>query len=341
MGIPQRVKDAAVEADQQLQAMVNAPAPAEPAAPAPPPAAPAAVQPGDPAAIPPAPAPAPAPAPSAQPTTTEAELHRLQQQVLTEAGRNAARDAENAELRGRLAALQETLAAQQRATPAPAPAPAPSLITDEDRKDFGEDMIDFVQRMIRHTLGNTLTQIVGRITAMENTLRQTTQQASAAAKSTEQLAFEKYIGALDAAVPGWRQTNDEQGFVDWLKNRDTFSRKTRHELLAAAHAEADADTVAEFFRAYWKEKGTAPAPAPAPSTPPSAPATPPVDPATLVAPTASNAPPPAANPRGGKVWTQAEIEQVYDDRMKKRIDPVEFARLEKEIEAAVLEGRVQ
>lgn len=331
MGIPQRVKDAAQEADQQLQALVSAPPPANDGTPPAPPVA------GDPPLVPPAP-----PTPVVQPTTTEAELARLQQQVQTEAGRNAQRDAENAELRGRLTAMQEALAAQQRTQPPSAPAPPPSLITDEDRKDFGEDMIDFVTRMIRQTLGNSLTQITGRITAVENNLRQTTQQATAAVKSAEDMAFDRYIGALDAAVPGWRKTNDDSAFVDWLKNRDTFSRKTRHELLAAAHAEADADTVAEFFRAYWKEKGIAPAPAPAPTTPPSSPpATPTVDPQTLVAPAASNSPAPAANPRGGRIWTQAEIEQVYDDRMKKRLDATEFARLEGEIELAVLEGRVQ
>jgi hypothetical protein len=336
MGIPQRVQDAAAEADKQLQALVNAPPAANegPAAVVPPAAPPAApVAPSD-----------PAPPATVQPTSTEAELVRLQQQLNTEAGRNAARDAENAELRGRLAAMQEVITAQQRQQPAApaAPAtPAPSLITDDDRKDFGEDMIDFVQRVFRQTLGNSLSQIAGRLTALENTLRQTTQQAATAARSAEDLAFEKYIGNLDGLAPGWKETNDDPAFVDWLKNRDTFSRKTRHELLAAAHAEADADTVAEFFRAYWKEKGIAPA-QPAPTAPPSSPpATPTVDPQTLVAPAASNAPSPAANPRGGKIWTQAEIEKVYDDRMKKRIGAEDFARLELEIEAAVLEGRVQ
>lgn len=331
MGIPQRVKEAAEEAEQQLQALASAPPAANEGDPATPPEA----------SVPAAPPPPP-PTPVAQPTSTEAELQRLQQQLNTEAGRNAARDAENAELRGRLAALQDALAAQQRQAPAAPPTPAPSLITDEDRKDFGEDMIDFVQRVMRETMGSAMAQMAGRITALENSLRQTSRQAETAAKSAEDLAFEKYIGSLDSLVPGWRETNDDQAFVDWLRNRDTFSRKTRRELLASAHAEADASTVAEFFRAYWKEKGSAPATPPAPSTPPSSPpATPTVDPQTLVAPAAANAPAPTANPRGGRIWTQAEIEKVYDDRMKKRIGAEDFARLEQEIEAAVLEGRVQ
>ena len=108
-------------------------------------------------------------------------------------------------------------------------------------------------------------------------------------------------------------------------------------MLADAHNAADADTVAEFFRAYWKEKGVAapatPAPAPAPA--------PTIDPATLVAPSAGAPSQPSTQPQRGRMWTQAEIEGVYDDAIHKRITPARLAELEVEIQQAILAGRVK
>lgn len=345
MAIPQRVRDAGAEADQMLQQLAAAPpaAPAPEPAPAPAPPAPPAPSSPDapPAAANPPVTPAPAPAPSAQPTNPETELQRLHQQLQSEQGRRAANEAETLELRGRLQQVTEQLAAMQRANPAPAaPAPAPvNLITDQDKADFGEDMIDFVGRVVKQAYGATIDGLLRRIGTLEGQLRQVGQQAQTAQQSSEEIAAQRYFQRLDELVPNWQAINDDPAFVDWLKNRDTFSRKTRHELLKSAHAEADAETVAAFFNAYLREKGTpAAAPAPAPTPVPPAPS---VDPATLVAPTPSNAPAPSVNPRNGKIWTQAEIEQVYDDRIKKRITPEKFAEQEAEIQRALLEGRVQ
>lgn len=342
MAIPQRVKEAAAEAEQQLQQLVNpTPQPAAPAANTPPSATPPTAE------VPPAPAPAPAPndpppapAPVAAPTDPQTELQRLQQQLTTEAGRRAAQETEVAELRGRIQQMQELLK-NRPAEPAPAPAaPPPDLITPADREDFGEDMIDFVQRAIDQRLGRKVEQMLTRMAALEGQLRQLDARAQSVAQSTQELAGERYVDALNRLAPGWEATNEEQAFVDWLKKRDTFSRKTRHELLQSAHAEADAQTVAEFFRAYWQESGTAPA-QPAPAQQPAQPASPPVDPNSLVAPAAASAPTPSLNPKGGKIWTQAEIEAVYEDRIKKRMTPERFAELEAEIMKAISEGRVQ
>lgn len=342
--IPDRVREEAAAADRALQELMKPATPAANEGGAAPPPPVDGVQPQVPAAPAPDPAPAPAPAPTVTPTSDAEQLKRLQQQLQTEAGRNQAQSAELSEMKGRMAAMQEVLRAQQaRATPAAAPTPR-NLITEADKKDFGEDMIDFVSRMIRQEVGSSLVTLTDKLNTIEGQLRSVGQRAQSAETTAAEQAAVSYFNRLTELAPGWKTTNDDQGFLDWLKERDTFARKTRHELLADAHKEADAETVAAFFQAYWKEKGTAPAApaAPTPTTPATPPSTlPPVDPASLVAPTPSTAPAPASNQRGGKIWTQAEIEHVYDERMKKRITPEKFAELEAEIEQAMLQGRVQ
>lgn len=340
MAIPQRVREDAAKAEEMLQQLSQPPAPA-PNEPPPAPAENDDPTDGPAAATPPAPAEAPPPPPPAstvQPTTPETELQRLHQQLQSEQGRRAAQDTELAELRGRIQQLTEQLARQQQPQ-APAEPPPLNLITDADRTDFGEDMIDFVTRVVKQTHARELEAALKRIGMLEGQMRQIGRQAQTAHKSAEELAAAQYYQTLSRLAPGWEETNGDQKFLDWLKNRDRFSRKTRQELLSSAHAEADAETVADFFKAYWAEIGATPAASPAPASNP-APA-PSVDPSSLVAPAPSSTPTPAVNPRGGKIWTQAEIEQVYDDRMKKRISPEKFAELEAEISKAVVEGRVR
>jgi hypothetical protein len=291
------------------------------------------------------PPPAPiAPAPGVQPTTPDAELARLHQQLQTEAGRRAATEQELAELRGRMAQLSEQVAR----TPAPAPAPAAppsSLITEEDLKDFGPDLLGVIERSIKQHVGGQVSALVSRLGRLEVLLGQTQQAAQVAQKSAQELAAERYYGELSGLtrhVGDWRATNDDAGFLDWLKNVDTFSSKTLQELLVDAHGRADAKTVSQFFLKYWESKGIAPA-APAPTSAPAqpTPAAPTIDARTLVAPAPAAAPTPNLNPRGGKVWKESEISQIYDDRTRGRITAERFAQLEGEAMQAIAEGRVQ
>lgn len=343
MGIPQRVREEAEAAEQALQELANPQPAAAPGTAEPPPTPTGEAPPAAPAAQPPAPttpAPTPPPAtPTVQPTDTATELQRLHQLLATEQGRRAAEATE-------LSRLKEQLAKVQQQVQSPPKPPEPPLITEADKKDFGEDMIDFVSRMIQRDVGRTINLLTSKLNTIEGQLRQLGQTVQTTSQSAEELAADRYFSAIAKRVPNWAEINELPAFVDWLKNRATFGRKTRHELLLDAHNQADADTVAEIFEAYLKEH-PAPAVAPAPGTQPAptAPAPTPeaasVNPADLVAPSSANAPPPSANPRGGKIWTQAEIEKVYDDRVHNRITPKVFAEREAEALRAVAEGRVQ
>lgn len=339
MGIPQQVQRAAAEADEALKQLTQ-PAPAAA------PAAPPANEPAPPAAAvpePAPPAPVPPPAPSAQPTSADAELLRMRQELATAQGRNEAHTMEMAELRQRLAAMQDVV----NARPAAPPAAPTSLITDADRTDFGEDMIDLVQRVVRDSVGATIAKLGERIAQLESGQQRIATAANAAQKSAEELAFDRYLSAIDAALPGWREINSSPAFVDWLQKPDMFSGKIRHQLLEDANLAADSQRVIAFFKAYLQESGQpAPAQPPAPAAPapqPLPPAPPPVavNPATLVAPTPTAGPTPAANPVGGRIWTSAEVDACYDARIRGRITAEQFAAYEAEIHRAILENRVR
>jgi hypothetical protein len=102
-------------------------------------------------------------------------------------------------------------------------------------------------------------------------------------------------------------------------------------LLNQAFNAKDATRVAAFFKAFAE---TAPGA-------PSKPTAPPVDAASLVSPASVSSGPAPTQPRRGKYWTQAEIEQIYDDKLRGKITLEQFTALEKEALEALAEGRVR
>jgi hypothetical protein len=55
---------------------------------------------------------------------------------------------------------------------------------------------------------------------------------------------------LDAKIPDWRTINQDQGFVQWLSEKDVYSRKTKNDLLLDAYAAGDVETVANMFGGF-------------------------------------------------------------------------------------------
>lgn len=333
--IPARVAADAREADATLASLVavTAPtdAPAEPA-PAPTPAEPA-----------PAPAPAAAvpPAPSVQPVPADDMRQRvaqLEQALRTTQGRLADQTEANARLQGRL----DQLAVAPPAAPAsaPTPAPAPSLISDKDREEYGDDLISLIGRVLQQTLGTSLSDATSKLAAFEGRLQRLEGGVQTVRQQTAEQRYAAFEDELGRLLPEWVQINEDPALLDWLENRDTLSGKKYGELLASAHEAMDAARVVSIFRLY--KTGT-PASAPPSAGPqPEAPAQPAphIDPMTLAAPDTSPAAPAPTAPPAGKVWTQAEVDKLYDDKQKKRITLAQFQLLEADYFKAMAEGRV-
>ncbi len=329
--IPARVAADAREADATLASLVAVTAPtSEPAPPA-----------ADPA---PAPAPAavdppPAPAPTVQPVSSDdmrARVAQLEQALRTTQGRLADQTEAAARLQGRLEQLQTA----PPAAPAPAPAPAAPLVTDKDREEYGEDLIGLIGRVLQQTLGSSLSDATSKLAGIEGRLQRLEGGVKTVREQTDQQRYAAFEDERTRLMPEWLQVNEEPALLDWLENRDTLSGKKYGELLASAHEAMDAARVASIFRLY---KTGSPVSAPPPAGPqlttPEQPA-PHIDPMTLAAPDTSPAAPAPTAPPAGKIWTQAEVDKLYDDKQKKRITPAQFQQREADYMQALAEGRV-
>ena len=335
MSVPARVAAEARAADVQLAELAAAAAngtlePAgapQPTNPTPPPAPPA----------PPAPAPEPAAPPTAQPVDQTQLLQQMQARLNTLDGRLAAESSARLAAERQLEELTRN-PPQPPAPPTPA-APAPVPISEQERMDFGGDTVDFITKIATHVATQVGNALGSRLAAVEGRLNATSQQVQQVARVEQQTHTERYLAALQTAVPDWETINLDDDFLAWLQNIEQASNKPYMELITAAHKQGHAGPVIHIFNTYKQFKGIGPAAAP-PPPPPSQPAGH-IDPASLAAPsTAAPTPPPSGQPQQAKIWTQGEVDKLYDDYQKKRISQAVFTAKEAEYMQALVEGRV-
>lgn len=311
-------------------------APAEPVAAAP--AAPA----------PAAPAPTPAPAPSVTPVDPNA-VAQMQQRLSSLEGMFNRTVADLTTEKARTATLERIVAQRAQLPTAPAaPAPPQPLITAEDRKEFGEDFIDLCTRVARQQFEPLVQSLVARVARLEQGVQTTQRTVAQVTERVEETAQDKFFGKMFQLVPDWESLNVDKIFLDWLQKPDIYTGTVKQELLQQALAKWDAERVAAFFTAFKNESGTAtpatppaqsaPAPAPAPAAPPQ-PA--PVDPRQFISPSSAAPASVSPNPPGGKIWSTADVNGLYDGLMKGKISREDFNVQEAALMQAVREGRLR
>jgi hypothetical protein len=240
-------------------------------------------------------------------------------------------------------ALLASLGTQQPAAPAQ-PAPAPQgqrLVKDEEVQEFGADLIDVVRRVAREENGSVLSEVDRRLQPVAKQLAQTSNDAKAAKEEMQRNTAGRFFDELSEAVPNWQQQNTDQGFLQWLDQRDPYTGRVRGDLLTEAYQAHEASRVVAFFLGYQNEHAAV--------TPPPAPASAPAPAAgkTLegfIAPgTAKPGPAGAQEGSGKRVWTRGEIGQFYSAVRTGQIKAgsTEAKRLEADIFAAQREGRVR
>lgn len=333
---------AEIKAQQEADAAAaqKPPTPPEPPAPASPASDPAAAQ------APPAP---PAPATPAQPSDGFEQKYRvLQGKYNAEVPRLQNQTRELSETVRR---LEQQLTAQQMlvaslsqnrgAAPEgqrPTPSPTTKLVKDEEVRDFGEDLFDFVSRAARQAV---MPEVEERLRPMTQRVEQVSQAAHVAAAETAETKRERVHALLDREVPKWREMNEDSadgGFIAWLSQADAFSGKVRGELLKEAYEQHDGPRVVSFFKGFLNENAIV-NPRPAPPTGGSQ--------KTLedfVAPgTAKPGSTGAPNEAGKRTWTEQEIGKFYSDVRAGvyRKDAAKKAEIERDIFAAQAEGRVR
>jgi hypothetical protein len=264
-----------------------------------------------------------------------AEVPRLQ--------RTASEQAARIEQMGQqLTATQQMLASlgQNRAaapdTAAPAPA-AGKLVKDDEVREYGEDLTDFIRRVAQDSV---MPEVTRRLQPVEQQVSRVTSAAAQVMQKSALTDQEKMFALLDDRVDGWRQQNEDPAFLDWLALPDAYSGVARMDLLKQAYGRYDGPRVAAFFQGYRNENAVV--------TPPAAAAPAPGAPQRkledFVAPGTAKAGTTGAQDGAGKrIWTEAEIKQFYDECSagKFRNNKDRRDQIEKDIVAAAREGRVR
>lgn len=349
--LPKQVKAMVDEANRIAEEIKKAQTP-EPAAPegtppVEPPPANAPAQPTEPTPTPPAPTPTPpAPAPAPAPVSADeqryrvlqgkynAEVPRLQQQVRELIERNRLLEQQVTSQQMLTASLHQNRAPDNGARHTPTP--TTKLVKDEEVREFGEDLFDFVSRAARQAV---LPEVEARLQPMTQKVEQVSQSAAQAAAETAETKKQRVHSLLDKDVPKWQEQNENEQFLDWLAQADPFSGRVRGELLSEAYGAHDGPRVVSFFKGFLNENAIV---APTPPAPPKGGSQRSL--ADYVAPgTAKPGTTGAPNEAGKRTWSEAEIGQFYTDvrQGKYRGRPADQRAIEQDIFAAQAEGRVR
>lgn len=204
--------------------------------------------------------------------------------------------------------------------------PAKTLITEQDKEAFGSDLLDLIDRATEQKIAgyrDTEAQLKAEIAELKGKLGNVSERQVVSDK-------DRFLAGLSQQVPDWQVLNTDDGFLAWLAEVDPVYGLPRQTALNNAYEMLDATRTANIFKQY--KALTAPA-----QTQQNKPNL-----QSQVAPTRSRtSPAPATASPEKRLFSQNEITQFYEEWRRGFIDNDEAVRLEKEIHAAIAEGRIR
>jgi hypothetical protein len=222
-----------------------------------------------------------------------------------------------------IADLHQLIANMQAAPKAPPAEESKPLVSAEDEATFGADLLDVTRRVSRDELRQYARSLEEKLARLEH-------QFQGVASVTAETAQERFMNRLTQAVPNWSSVDKDPAFMDWLQ-----AAPTRQRVFSEAARGQDVVALAQFYSDF--EAMTAR------QAPPTAPEPKEIDPrlAKQVSPGRSRATPTPNSSEGEKrQWTQSGIADVYRKMANGQVPKEEAARLEREVFAAMKEGRV-
>ena len=205
------------------------------------------------------------------------------------------------------------------------------LITDEDRTNYGDDLIDLTRRAAREAVGPELDSLRAENQSLKKTVN----------TSVKQTLFSD----IARAVPDWKQINNTVQWRTWLTLPNLYTGQVRQQMLDAAIAGAEAPKVIQLFRDFLAEaRATGQTIQPAQQEQQ-------VAPRAAAVPLESLAAPGRARPAGGDapqssekpIYSRAQISKFYDDSRKGLYAgrEAEYRQIEADLNAAQREGRIR
>jgi len=214
----------------------------------------------------------------------------------------------------------------------PTPAAAKRRVTEADVTDYGEDLIDVVQRASLDALDPYVSKLEAKLAQFENMMGGVAQQTQLSAR---QQLFDK----LGQAVPQWEDINRSGEFIGWLDEADPYVGVRRQDLLTQAFERNDVARVIAFFKGFLRDTGAASEPEQRTPTPAAGRA----DLRTMVSPGKTRSSTTTPSKSNERIWSQRDIASFYSDVLqgKYRDNVAKKEQIEREIIAAVNEGRVR
>lgn len=265
----------------------------------------------------PEPEPQPEPTKTSDDETWERRYKTLQGMFNAETARNKA---EVADLKDQ---LKQVLSELKESKVAPTE-PQRSLVTDKDVEDFGGDLVDLIGRKAADVVNAQMSRLEAENARLREELGSVSEQQGEARRDT-------YFSNLERLVPDYRELNVDPDFLEWLAEVDNLSGQPRQNFLNNAFESYDVDRTAILFNSFKELTAT--------------PAQPKIAPKELqrqVAPGTSKASSVATTNANERIWKMSEIDRFYRDvaRGTYKGNDAEQARIEAEIDQAVLEGRL-
>lgn len=166
---------------------------------------------------------------------------------------------QNKELSGRLQQMEQllaTISAQQSSARNMAQTQVDPLVTDKDVEEYGESL-DVMRKVSREELipvAQKLVQIERMLQQLQvNVVPQVHNLAQRQAMTAEQ----QFWAELTAAIPNWKDINEDQDFQSWLLEFDPMSGITRQTILDDAQRSLDVRRVGSFFKSWLEMTGQA------------------------------------------------------------------------------------
>lgn len=154
----------------------------------------------------------------------DAEVPRLHQQVK--------------ELTDQMNAIREEAEAAKKVE-AEKPKEKVSYVTDADREEYGDDLIDFQRRVAKEASQ----EYEDRFEQQAKVIEQLQQQISNTGNQVGEVGFSQKLNAL---VPGFDQLDNDERWVAWLNEYDPMTRGPRRDQAQSAFNSGDAEAVAHY-----------------------------------------------------------------------------------------------
>ena len=228
-------------------------------------------------------------------------------------------------LSSKLNALEERLTKQQEATKA-AEARL-QLVTEDDVKNFGEDLVDLGRRTAREENHELESRLNSQLEAIMKENAELRELLKGNTKQTETMGFEQ---RLYRAIPDFNEVDNDPAWINWLNETDPMLRAPRRAAAAQAFESGDVEAVAHYVRLFKESK--------APEQP-SKTESKKGELERQIQPTRTaqtNAP----VSKQGKLYSENDIQRMFI-KLSKMGNSDEARKLEAEIDAAYSEGRVR